>query len=244
MGSHQIKTLVSGLILAGFAAAMPVKADSLLSYTDTQAVSPADTRFDPANPVAFNLPQFNSSLGTLISATLSVSGSAISSLVFTNNDGPNAGVRTSETNALIINYNAGVLAENDFIWLTTNYPTLQKPGSGGVYSQSWGPATVQTLITFNSASDLANFTGGGNVPISAQFNDWFDEYYTGGNANSAIVTTACDFTANITYDFAPVPEPSSCGLFFGGLGLLIGIHCLRHWNPALKKHRVFTDYRE
>ncbi len=215
-GSKYIKTFVTGLMLAGFVAVLPVKADSLLTYTDTEAVSPVDTRFDPAAPVAFNIPQFNSSLGTLVSVTLSVSGSAISSLNFINNDGPNAGVRASQTNALIINYNAGILAENNFVWLTTNYPALQKPGSGGVFSQSWGPATVQTTDTFTSALDLANFTGTSDIPVSAQFNDWFDEYFTGGNANSAVTTTACGFTADVTYDYARHPSLPASPCCLGG----------------------------
>ncbi|MGB7747308.1 MAG: choice-of-anchor E domain-containing protein [Verrucomicrobiia bacterium] len=228
-----MKTFVTGLMLAGFAAALPVRGDLLLSYTDTQVVSPVDTRFDPAAPVAFDLPQFNSSLGTLVSVTLSVSGSATSSLLWTNMDGPNAGVMASQTNALIINYNAGILAENDFVWLTKNYPALQKPGSGGVFSQSWGPVTVQTLDTFTSASDLANFTGTGDIPVSAQFNDWFDMTATGGNSSSGGETSS-SFTANVTYDYAPVPEPSSFGLLFGGLGLLIWTHRARHRNLPIK----------
>jgi hypothetical protein len=233
----KMKTFITGLVvLAGFVAALPVKADSLF-YTDTQAVSSADTRFEPANPVAFNIPQFNSSLGTLTSVTLSVSGSAISSLNFTNFDGVTGGVMASETNALFINYSSGILAQNNFVWLTTGYPTIQKPGAnGGVFSQSWGPATVQTLDTFTSAPDLANFTGTGNIPVSAQFNVWFDLFATGG-VNAWRSATSSSFTANVTYDYAPVPEPSSFGLLFGGLGLLIWIHRARRRNLSTKPGR-------
>jgi hypothetical protein len=209
-----------GLVAAGLFVAFPASAD-LLSYTDTRAVSPADTRFDPANPVVFNISQFDSSLGTLVSVTLSVSGSATWSLNFTNiSTTSNARLTASETNGLFINYNSGVLAQNNFIWLTTGYPTRQTVSmNGGIYSQSWGPATVQSLNTFTLAPDLANFIGTGGIPVSARFDVWFDMTTLGGN-NRWSVATSSTFTANVTYDYTPVPEPSSFALLFGGLLLL------------------------
>jgi hypothetical protein len=214
-----MKILITGLVLAGVSLAFPVNATPLF-YSDTQVVWPADTRYDPANPVAFNIPQFNPSLGTLTNVTLIVSGSAESTLNFTNWDGPTGGVMASETNALFVNYNSGTVAQNNFIWLTTGYPAVQQPGaSGGVYSQSWGPETVAYMDNFTLAPDLANFTGMGNIPVSARFDVWFNLYATGGN-NTWSVATLSTFTADVYYDYAPVPEPSSFGLMFGGLGLL------------------------
>lgn len=229
-------------MLAGFVAVLPVKADSLLTYTDTEAVSPVDTRFDPAAPVAFNIPQFNSSLGTLVSVTLSVSGSAISSLNFINNDGPNAGVRASQTNALIINYNAGILAENNFVWLTTNYPALQKPGSGGVFSSLGVRRQCKPLIPSPRLSTWRILPG---QVISPSAHSSTIGLMSISLAVTQIVPLQPRPAAlpQMSPTTTPGTEPSSFSLLLGGVGLLIGTHRARRWNFPIKNYRAFADFR-
>jgi hypothetical protein len=78
----------------------------------------------------------------------------------------------------------------------------------------------QTTQTYTLAADLANFTGTENIPVASAFDDVFSFQTIGGHGSWSIMTSG-SASAQVIYDFTPIPEPSTCGLLLAGLGGLL-----------------------
>ncbi len=212
-----LRILGGGSVLAIILAASGARADILLTNTQTVAVPPND----PATYVDFSIAQF-SLAGTLQSVQLTVSGSALASLIFTNNDGANGGVYLQESNTFSIVYNnSSSLVSNTFFFQTAGYPAYVSVGSGQGYDTNWSQSVGPVTVNYTSPGDLANFTGAGNIPVAAGFDDYFSGGARGG-ANVDKLSTSGSATAQVIYDYTAIPEPSTALLVGAGLmGMLL-----------------------
>jgi hypothetical protein len=80
-------------------------------------------------------------------------------------------------------------------------------------SQSWSlSATGSGSATYTDSHTLGEFTGSGNITLTAATNAFTDQINTGG-VSYATQTTNAGLIADVTYTyFTPVPEPSTFGL--------------------------------
>lgn len=221
-----LKTFVTGLVLAGFFAALPVKADSIF-YNGT--ISPSTL----GSSVTTDLPMFNGALGTLTGVQVTLDFTVT----------PYATV-ANFTSGTPLTFTASDHITFSFspadIW-TVTYGTdswnLAAPTvtTGTIYGsgqaipffsllQLVGSTSAPVALTAASGLDFAAYTGAGNLVFgtsgAGQVSITDGGLYGGGGGDLA-------GTASVTYEFAPVPEPSSFGLLFGGLGLLIWIQRAR-----------------
>jgi hypothetical protein len=225
MNSNLPKALVVAVAVSILWGASAGRADVLSTNTSTTEIS------SPAYPVTwltFGIDQFNPALGTLNSVQLTVSGQVEASLYFTNNDG-NVGLKVEIDPTYQIAYFNGsltnLLVDDESIdWTTPGFPKSVSVPADGTYFYSWGPANEGPVTqNLTLAPDLANFTGSGLIPVAAQLSCTTMESIGGGNYTiSAPVSGSA--TAQVIYDYIPVPEPSTIGLvvvgLLGGLGMI------------------------
>jgi hypothetical protein len=226
MGSNLMKTFAIGLILAGFVAALPVRADSI-SYNGT--IFPSTL----GGSLATTLPMFDGALGTLTGVQVTLdftvtpfaevgNFSSPTPLTFTPSDsiiysfspadiwtvtyGSDSWTLAAPTVSTGTIYGSGQAVPYYF----SSFTLLQLPGNNSA-SADLTAASGLDYAAYTGAGDLVfGTTGPGQVSIT-------DGGLAGGGGGDLAGT------ASVTYDYAPVPEPSSFGLLFGGLGLLFGI---------------------
>jgi hypothetical protein len=151
--------------------------------------------------VGFNIPQFDSANGTLNSVTLTMSGYAKSTFTY-DGWGASGSLTVWQDNVLSILYNGSdMLAQREFLFLTSTPFALPSNGQS-----VWLGFLSQSQLTFSSAPDLANFTGTGAVPVSAEYYNLPVVTITSGLVTWSL-NNLSSMTANVTYDFTPVPEP-------------------------------------
>ncbi len=189
------------------------------SVTYTGSVPSSLTNW--SNTVA--LPKFNSALGNLTSVQLTLTGTVQGTAMFESQD--------SKPQTVTMNLSATVklLKPTDCSTLVTVLPLASTSDSasaydgvldfGGTSGKTYGSLTgVNTnLALLTSPSDLAAFTGAGNIvlPVTAVGT-------SGGAGGGNLVlsfTTAAGASAQVTYTYAPVPEPATMTLLAGGLAL-------------------------
>jgi len=168
---------------------------------------------NPPTVMAFTIPQFNPSDGTLDSVTLTMYSSF--QFLFTYDGSSASGVLTfTQTNSLSFLYN-GSDELSQFNFGAFKF-TADLPSRG----QAFTPATAPTLrgqSIFSDAVDLANFAGMGEIPLSADYYNQPTVTWTSGAVTWSQDASAT-MAAVVTYDFTPIPEPSTIGfLFVGGL---------------------------
>lgn len=192
----------------------------------TVTIAATDTNFGPGtalnDPMVFN--QFNSSLGTLTSVSVSVSYDfnhtstltfAVPSTISTSATQNNISV--SLPNGTVI----GSAASPDYTQSTAFNSSTMTLGTPVTLTPINDPGTIAP-ISLTSASNLALFTGSGTISLPVLASSVAAAHFSAGNG-TAVVTTTASATVTISYNYTPhaVPEPSSVVLLgMGGCGLL------------------------
>jgi hypothetical protein len=173
---------------------------------------------NPANVAPFDIQQFNPADGTLTSVVLTMDFSFQS--LFTYNGASATGTLTlDQGNSISFLYNGSdVVAGKDY---GTSVFNAGLPSTG--YSSGSG-IPIETNVIFSAASDLANFTGTGEIPLSAEYYNDATVTWTSGTVTWSLDDNAT-LTALVTYDFTPTPEPGVMSLLsFGALGFAVSKH--------------------
>jgi hypothetical protein len=204
------------VMVVGFAA--PAQADILGPYSSS--ISSALT--DWSGNMVF--PQFDSSLGTLMSVELYV-GSSFDTVLTVSNTGDSSSSGWAKTEVQVF-----VLDSGNYLGIDAPQLDLYSPQynfSLGA-NQSITSGQINKSGTFNQtytdSNILTEFTGAGNITLNASTVTNTVISYTGGNTNATQVTHA-SATGKITYNYEPVPEPTTLVLLASGLLCLV--FCLR-----------------
>lgn len=225
---------IAGMLLSGSAGA------AVISYSFSNPI----TNLPTDQSTTFLLQKFNTSLGTLLSFSLTTTETMRASMTVTANTASTGVYATTEfTDSLLLpadganntgNYN--LLA--DTIAKTVTFASL---GSGvvtvapivtktthGVSVANAGPGTG----TVTDSTLLADFTGSGNIGLTYSTITSTGIQWTGGNAG-ANQSSFIDVTGTITYTYTPapegppppvgVPEPMTAAVLMAGLAGLAGI---------------------
>jgi hypothetical protein len=207
---------VIALVVLCMGVAVEAKAD-LISGPFTTTTPIPSTLTDWIGSLAF--PMFDSSLGTLTSVKLDLTGN-FSTVITVTNIGTSSSTGTAKTEVAVTVQDGGnnlLVPELDMFssnFSFTNLPAGQSVTSGTII-KSGSSSDIYTLPAV-----LAEFTGPGTIvlPASTYTQTWIA--YNGGNSNATQVTNA-QLTGSVTYTYAPVPEPSTFALFgIGAFGLL------------------------
>jgi hypothetical protein len=209
--SLSIATALAVTILAA-----PAKAATVTYTTST----PVPFTLTDWTPTSLLFQQFNTSLGTLQSVTLSFSSDLQTTLTVTNTALSSSSGTAKTELQLTINDGGNHLASSpQFDILSPAYSYSLNSGdssSSGLLSQS-----STSNNTYTTAPVLAEFTGTGNFGITATTFTQTVLSNTGGNTAASQVTQA-DLTGSVTYTYIPVPEPSSALMALTGLGMVAG----------------------
>jgi hypothetical protein len=208
----KLRKLSQVLLAAATFASASAMAD-VVSYNST--LSSALTDQDQS----LSFQQFNSSLGTLNSVTLSFDttiSTTVSSIA-----SPDSTVYISLLAELFLTHPDAVTPlYYDSVTLFDNQSLTA--GAGGTASTS-GSATISASGLTISASDFALFThaGAGTGYVFAPLYVQTSSSWEGDDGQVKFMTYAAG-TAKVTYNFtaAPVPEPETYGMMLLGLGVV------------------------
>jgi len=168
---------------------------------------------------SLSFPQFDSTLGTLNSVTIDLSGSLSTVLTVTNNS-PNG----SSSGAAMTMLQMTVQDSGSNL----NAPTIDMSSPLYSYSLGAGGSVTSGTLTMNGISSdtytlaavIAEFTGPGTILLDASTFTQTGLFNTGGNTFASQLTSAA-LTGTVTYDYRVVPEPATMSLMsIGGLALL------------------------
>jgi hypothetical protein len=220
-------------VFAFFAILLPVTSltanGQILTYNGTVSSSTL------GGSATTDLPMFNSALGTLtgVQVTLDFTVTPYAQIfnfsgvtqTFTSSDWASAGFSPSLNTWTVSlgsdswNVTPPTVTTGQIFGTGQSVPTY--PGSLTLVGGTSAPAD----LTAASGLDFAHYTGSGDLVFG-----------TSGTGNYAGSGTPFFFgggadltgTASVTYDYAPVPEPTTAGCFLLGLGVLTGFQRLKN----------------
>lgn len=182
-------------------------------------------------------PKFDAGLGTLTSVKLEFA-SSLQTVITVNNtaSGLSSGDARTELKVTVTDAGGYIPAEKpdedgnlvksaqiDVFTLAFSFSNLGKDQSvtSGTIKKS-GSSTE----TYTTSDILMEFTGPGNIVLSANTKTFANISYTGGNANE-VQSSLASLTGKVTYNYTPVPEPSTYLAGLGAFGIL-GVFGLRN----------------
>jgi hypothetical protein len=188
---------------------------ALVSYTTSTPIP--STLTDWSGSLLFQ--QFDASLGTLNSVTIRLDTGFGTTLTVQNNS-PRGSSGSVRTEFMLTPSDARFLGSALDIMTPSQGYVL---GAGGTLAMPEMNLTGSSVVAYNAAGILADFTGSGDFAIDLSTLTQTVLTSTGGNTAASQVTDAFA-TGTVTYEyFSAVPEPAAYGLFAGVglLGLLI-----------------------
>jgi hypothetical protein len=180
------------------------------------------------------IPQFDSSLGTLNSVSITASAALQASLEFENKNTTSGGTFYVSTYFSFDPENEYTrvridLSFDNSVILTTGYSDAQKYTLNNVSAYDgitdYAGASGRTVATFGDAdnlslfydSGLAQFIGVGNLTFGVDSDAYTTLAVTGGNNSTRMATTG-QTGVTVVYDFTPIPEPATIAVVsLGGL---------------------------
>lgn len=192
------------LALVAASAAVGAQAD-VVSFQYGLPITQSTTEIDQTGQLGL----FDSSLGTLTGATLSIFGAATTSITLTNNAAQSQNARaTSFVNLAWSSSNAAVDALlTDIIEL--NFTTGASQAYAVGQTRTFGPLQGSGDFQYDLVSALASLTGSGSFGISCASESGVTTIGGGGNVASSQSTQAgCGASIVYTYDAVVVPPPS------------------------------------
>lgn len=235
-GKSYIFALVLGFSMANAGA-------NTVSYTSTLTGT-----FDFSGPLA--LQQFDTALGSLNSVTITISGSSRTSLTVTNTSpdvyGPSwvwndvkikvgtvsiGGSSSFDQDVDALNPNGGSRQP----WLDVTSPQFEVTGlaagawqSFNDYSNTYSSGRPITTALVTNGPIFTALQGPGTVNLDIFTTSSVNSSFTNGATFLATETVTGGVTATVTYDYSPIPEPSSYVMVLGGFGAFVLLQRMRH----------------
>ncbi len=210
MKKHLLAAAVLAALGTGSANALVISGGSFSNALETTEISQSG-----------NLSLFDSTLGTLIGATLTLTGQDVMTITLTNNAAQ--AQLTSATGVVDLFFSSSLAAldlllsaGNPIVSLTNPTGANNIPAGGSLV---FGPLADSDSAVLNPAPAMFAQAGGGSFSISCQSLSGITIVGGGGNIASEQVTdAACGAGIEYEYEVNQTPEPASMALV--GLGLL------------------------
>ncbi len=222
-----MKRVVTTFIVIAFVLSMAglASADMVATYSWSQANTSTNWT------QGFALQQFDPSLGTLNSVTVTLNAALDQTLGYENEDGANRMIQfywspAAGGNKTGCDYSLSFTGGSLDTYINNAPKYTNIPQFDGVVDYAGTSGYSQEFLLNQSANNvytdgaMSPFVGTGSVAFDASANGWLYTSYTGGNMAVECITLA-GAGVTVSYDYTPIPEPATmCLLGLGVLGLL------------------------
>lgn len=225
---NTLASAVLGMALAFFGLLQPANAESV-AFSSTLT----NVNFLTLSGSTISLQAFDSSLGTLESVTISLSGTMTqSSVTITTGDGVTvlgSSTVASDIGLSLTSADAGSVGSVD---LLTGDATV-----GSTINSNSSKVVSTGVASDSSSTDLAASTywetSGGSSTVALTLSTGYslapNTLKQVGAASVAVTSATGGAVVTVTYNYTPttVPEPATWAIMFGGLGVLFAVQRVR-----------------